>query len=699
MPLDDDKKIDGSKMTPEEGLLHSQFITDLQQDAAINGEQRDQANVAMRFVLVRGGQWEDFLEDQFDGRVRMEFNLVSDAIRDFLGEWSENRVAVDYRPTDDAATESDSMVLNNLFRTDFRQFSGKEALDNAVQEMTISGPAYIKVGTKHEDEEDDQNENRRITFSPIYNGFNSVFFNKGAQRKDKKDAIHCTVLTELNEDEFRRRWPGRDPVSVFSPQDRKEFNFDTSNPNNVYIATRYGVLRGREKVFIYDNTVTNKKEVFTEKEHEEEKSAIKNDPNLRFSEERIMRPRIIKKAVFSGAEFLEAPKTIAGKWIPICPFYAFRGYTDGVEWWSGLVQDLIDPQRLFNMQISQLAENAAMQSTDIPIVDPKQITPEYQSDWEDLPNAPYVRMEALRDKDGNIVHQGPLGFLKAPNVSPSMQALLQVVPAFMHDKTGQEPVEGRNKLESGKAKLMERKLKNIKTRPIMENIFDGIEHLGEIYQSIATDVYADRKEMVLLKEDGTESMQKLVETKFDEDLGQLAEVSSLRNKKFRAYADVGPQFETQREADVETLKDLIEISKDNQALQPYLPHLVAELFSKLPAIGKGVKKFNRDRMLTLGMIKPETPEEEQQVLQAQQNQQSEEQKLMESMGKQAESEAEERTSKVADNLASAQKKGAETQKILRELPLGTAKTLTEIRKIESDINEQTFQNVEGLPLN
>ena len=182
-------------------------------------------------------------------------------------------------------------------------------------------------------------------------------------------------------------------------------------------------------------------------------------------------------------------------------------------------------------------------------------------------------------------------------------------------------------------------------------------------------------------------------------MGQLSEVSSLRNKKFRAYADVGPQYETQREADVETLKDLIEISKDNQALQPYLPHLVAELFSKLPAIGKGVKKFNRDRMLTMGMIKPETPEEEQKILEAQQNQKSEQDKFLEASAKQAEGEAEERTSKVADNLASAQKKGAETQKIISETPIDNAKKVADIRKIQSDINEQTFKNVEGLPLN
>jgi len=699
---EDIKTIANKKNLTKEDMaeLLDKFKIDVAQDASINLEQRGQANIDMRMVMVQGGQWEDFLEDQFEGRVQLEFDLISNHIQRFMGEWNQNRVAVDYRPTDSAGDQKDAMLLNNLFRTDYRQFSGKESLDNAVQEAVITGQGFLKLGTIHEDEEDPENQDRRIVFKPLFNGYNSVYFNKGAQRKDKRDAIHCTILTEMNRDEFKRLYPDKDAVSVFNPSDRKEFNFSSTNPNNIYVGTRYDVMHVNETVFIYDNLNTLKKEVFSEKEHEEDKSTIKKDPSLRFSEEKTLRRRRIRKSVFSGQDMLKAPKIIAGKWIPIIPVYAFRGYSDGVEWSRGLVRKNIDPQRMYNMQISQLAENAAMQSTDIPIVDPKQITPEYESDWTDLTNAPYVRMEALRDKDGNIVHQGPLGFLSAPAVSPSMQALLQVVPLFMQEMTGGSPQETANpRLESGKAIIAERKIRDLNTQPIMDNIFSAVEHIGEVYQSIATENYADRREIVLLKEDGTESNQQLIKATFDESLGQIAEISVLRNKKFRAYSDVGPQYETQREADVEMFKDLLELSKDTPALGDYTPIILAEMFNKLPGIGKGLQKFNRDRMIQLGLIDPETDEEKKALISAQENQQSEEDKLFEAAAKQADSEAEERTSKVADNLASAQKKGVEAQKILREIPRDDAKAGADIRKIESDINQQIFENVEGLPLN
>ena len=106
-------------------------------------------------------------------------------------------------------------------------------------------------------------------------------------------------------------------------------------------------------------------------------------------------------------------------------------------------------------------------------------------------------------------------------------------------------------------------------------------------------------------------------------------------------------------------------------------------------------------MLLKGIKEPENEEDEKFLAEAQAKQEQENQgpNLEESLAKQAESEAEERSSKVADNLASAEKKAAETEKILRELPLTEAETASKIRKTESDINTQLFENVSGLPLN
>jgi len=132
-----------------------------------------------------------------------------------------------------------------------------------------------------------------------------------------------------------------------------------------------------------------------------------------------------------------------------------------------------------------------------------------------------------------------------------------------------------------------------------------------------------------------------------------------------------------------------------------MPAIASAIISNMSGSGlEPIQKMARMDMIMQGLIEPETDEEKQQLQQAQAKAEQEAQQpnLEESLAKQAESEAEERSSKVADNLASAEKKAAETETILRELPATNAKTAADIRKIDADIQQSLFENVSGLPL-
>jgi hypothetical protein len=74
-----------------------------------------------------------------------------------------------------------------------------------------------------------------------------------------------------------------------------------------------------------------------------------------------------------GRQVLEDCGRIAGKHIPIVPFYGRRWYVDGIERFMGHVRLAKDPQRIKNMQLSKLAEISAQSSTEKPIFTPEQI--------------------------------------------------------------------------------------------------------------------------------------------------------------------------------------------------------------------------------------------------------------------------------------------------------------------------------------
>ncbi len=63
------------------------------------------------------------------------------------------------------------------------------------------------------------------------------------------------------------------------------------------------------------------------------------------------------KSIFNGNEYMQEPKRIAGKWIPIVPVYAYRTYVDGNECYWGLVRKLMDgivQTQLVYLEISRL---------------------------------------------------------------------------------------------------------------------------------------------------------------------------------------------------------------------------------------------------------------------------------------------------------------------------------------------------------
>ena len=176
---------------------------DIVTDANATTSQRDKSNEDLRFVHVQGGMWEDFLDDQFtENRVKLELDLISKPLWSFIGEWTIQRIGVEFKPNDTVTTRNDSDLLNGIYRSDFRQNSGKMAIDNAVIEAATCGYSCFKIATMFVDDEDPENEDMSIEWRPIYNAYNTVFWDVASQRVDKKDARHCTELAQYTRESF-----------------------------------------------------------------------------------------------------------------------------------------------------------------------------------------------------------------------------------------------------------------------------------------------------------------------------------------------------------------------------------------------------------------------------------------------------------------------------------------------------------------
>ena len=673
------------------------YKQDIQKDADVVLEQRDKANEDMRFVNVVGGMWEGFLEDQFNDRTKLEFDIISNYIQRYIGQWNQSRVGVEYKANDRETSDEDADLINGIYRADFREFSGKMSIDNAVDEQATCGYGAFKLATKFVDEEDPENDHQRIEWRPVHNAYNSIYWDKAAKRIDKRDAVHCTELISFTPESFSKKYPDKDPVSAYHPNSRRFYNVDSADAQSslVYVAKRYEIKREEVNVFVYSNLLDGKVEVYSEEDHKLIEEELETNEFKNFLRKRKILKQSVYMTVFSGADILEKPRRVAGKYIPIIPVYGYHAYIDGCEWYRGLVRKLMDAARLYNMQISQLAEDSASTGQEIPIFDPSQMEGGISELWADRNTKPYLLARALRDNDGNIVAHGPTSYLKPSALDANSQSLLQIVPSFVAATTGGAPQDTIDPNASGKAINALQKREDLNTQAMFDNIANAIEWSGSVYESMAQEVYSEKRSVNTISKDGTESTKELLKNVLDEKTGRLTETNNLEGKKFRVYSDVGPQYDTLRQQTVDDLKSMLEVLRSQEGGQQYTDAIIATILENVTGVGLGpLKDIVRRNMLMQGIVKPETEQEQEMVAASQQPQGDPQAELVAAAAQQAIAEARERESKVLDNTASAQLKQVKAQKTLNDIQIDNENVRTKQITTLADIRNQVFENVQ-----
>jgi len=682
-----------------EDEMLNRFKQDIINDADAVENQRDAAEEDMRFLNVIGGMWEGFFERELENRVKLQFPIIGNFLNRVQAEWNQNRVGVEYKPGDDMKTsDNDAELLNGIHRADFRRRgSGKKAIDNAVLEVINCGYGCYELGEDFIDTDDPENDLQRIEWRSIFNAYNTVFWEDASQMIDKSDARRCTKLKRFTRKSFLAEFPDNSPVSAYEPHNRNFDNFITNQADGVFVATRYEIIEEDEIVFIYNNLVTGEVQTYPEERHKEIEDELKKIDFLTKVRERKFKTKKIMKSVFNGDSFLEKPRRISGQFIPVIPVFGHRIYVGGTEWYKGFVRDLKDASRLLNQQLSQLSENASGNGADKPILDPDQVQgdPAIMDSWANPTNKSYFLLNALRDEDGKIVQAGPLGYVKPAQLDGSTAGLLNMVPQLIQQFTGSAPQETVDPDRSGKAIKEARKIQDLTTQPVMENIASAIEWSGVVYASKAAELYTTPRIIRTIGKDGSESTIQLMKLVPDEETGKLIESNTLDRKKFRAFADIGPQYETLRQETTDTALQMIDTLAPIPGAQAFIPELVGVAIENMTGTGlESIKKLNRKIRLLQGTIEPQTDEDKQMILEAQQaqaNQADPQAELLEAVKGQQEAEARNLDAATIEKGASAVLKQAQAQKTLADIETSQAKTL-------ADIRSQVFQNVQSLPI-
>lgn len=654
-------------------------------------DQRDQADEDIRFVDVPGGQWEDLFPQFFDNdnRPKMEFNKVHQSVYRAIGEWVTARFRPSFKPEAKTANEKEAQLLNGLYRKDERRSGGFEAYDTAVEEMFKCGIGAWRLTTEFVDEEDPESDDQRVVFEPITNSYNMVLWDSNAKRYDKRDAKHCTVLTRMTKEGFEEQYPDLEANSVNRPMDRSNFNW--GNSQNVFVAEFYEVIRKKEEVIIFENEAGEIRSLWKSKVSE-----VMDELETRGFKEikrRKKTRRYVEKTLISGSDILEKTIRIPGKSLPIIPLYGFRAISDGQEFYSGLVRNMKDAQRLFNMAGSKLGENAATSGKQVPVFYPDEVEG-LANHWAEhaLGVHAYLLKKPHKDAHGNEMPH-PMEYLQPAPLDAANVQILELTGNFIREETGGNPQDTLDPNASGKAINAVQARVDMQTAILFENIAKSMRRCGEVYREIAADIYTTQRFESILKEDSTEDVVQLFEWVIDEETGKPVEINDITKGSFEVVVDTGPAFASRRRETVNTITEIMQNTPENS---PYMPMLYTILLDNVDGEGlEDIKKFNRKQAIMQGYKEAETDEEKEMIqqLQEQQGQSSEQDRLIQAATMQAEAEARERDSKVAVNLSTAEKNSAKTAEILSNIQGDQFKTAQSAEKQQHDIAMDRFNFV------
>jgi hypothetical protein len=604
-----------ARLTREQrlGNVHQAALTEFDRCQSSMRDERLQCLQDRRFYSISGAQWEGPIGEQFENKPRFEVNKVHLSVIRIINEYRNNRIGVDFVSKDGTKDDKLAETCNGLYRADEQDSVADEAFDNAFEEGVGGGFGAWRLRTVYEDDEDDENEKQRIRFEPIYDADSSVFFDLDAKRQDKSDAKYCFVLYSMTREAYRAEW-NDDPTTW--PKEIHQFEFDWDTPDVVFVAEYYRVEEVRETIRIFQ-TITGEEERYTQADFDADETleeTLLAVGTIEVRQKRVKRRRV-HKYIMSGGGILEDAGYIAGKNIPIVPYYGKRWFVDNVERCMGHVRLAKDPQRLKNMQLSKLGEISALSSVEKPILVPEQVAG-HQVMWaeDNIRNYPYLLVNPITGPNGETQAAGPVAYTKSSDIPPAMAALLQLTEQDMAEILGNNQQADKMVSNiSGKAVEMIQTRLDMQSFIYMTNMAKAMRRCGEIWLSMAKDIYVEegRKMKSIGAMEQVESIEMMKPT-IDAETGELVYENDLSQANFDVAVDVGPSFTSRRESTVRSLTGMMQVTSDPET------QMILQSMAIMNMDGEGIsdiKDFFRKKLVQMGVVKP-TEEEQRQMMEA-----------------------------------------------------------------------------------
>lgn len=528
-----------------------------------DSENRSLAEEDIRFVKLRD-QWPEPVRRQreIEGRPCLTIDQLGSVVRQVVNDSRLNKPSIKVKPVDSKADPKTAEILGGLIRNIEYSSNADVAYDTAIDYAVTSGRGYFRINTQYaSDDTFDQDLIIERISDPM-----TVYGDPYSTAADSSDWNHAFVLDTISEDEYEKRFKGKDVVS---------WDALASLQNDWYDGDRATIAEYwcRKEVESYA-VMLSTGEVVQADEMPELQSVYSDglpqlDPmtgqQVGWLQEPVlvMAVRTIKshkvtQYIMNGKEILETVDW-PGKYIPIVPVYGEDFVADGKRWFSGAIRAAKDAQRMKNYWRSTTTELVAL-APKAPWVGPE--TAFQGEDAEKWETANSESWSYLSYK-GNVPPQRqpftgvPAGALQeALNASDDIKAITGI-----HDAS----LGARSNETSGRAILARQREGDVSTFHYIDNLARAIRHAGRILIDLIPHFYSVSRVIRILNPEGEaetvrvgspeEAMAAQQEAMRTQQ--EVEQVYALGVGKYDVAVDTGPSFTTQREEFNALLTELI----------------------------------------------------------------------------------------------------------------------------------------------
>tara|TARA_Y100000310_G_scaffold241838_1_gene245982 strand:+ start:992 stop:3001 length:2010 start_codon:yes stop_codon:yes gene_type:complete len=563
----------------------------------------------LRFSL--GKQWDGDLEEKRlkASRPCLVMNKTDEKVRGVENDFRLSRLGIKVSGVDSNSDPKMAEINAGLLRSIYYKSNATAIRNYAFSQLLRTGRGNWRAVFEYVN---DRSFDQCVRLKRIVDPF-SVQWDPFRLELDNSDANFCFIREELSETQFKLKYPKAELFSWIG-SDTSQTNWRTQK--SLFVAERFWVEIAMEKLYLVDRM--DKERGVTAR-----MAVTKLNPDLDVVVHKNDRPMVrdvenrqVWWQKMTGKEEIEERRRLPTKHIPVFEAYGREIWENNIRRIKGMVEDMMDPQRMYNYVSSSYAEQVAL-APRMPWILTAKMLGEYQDDWDTMheENLQYLLWE-IDDANPNMKP-----FRESPGqISTAYEAALSRYDHDIMSASGryQANLGERSNERSGAALARRQHMGDLGSYHYKDNMSIAMNYEANVVLEMARNVYDGERIERIIGEDDVEKqvllnaartpdqVQELQQAEAQGQGGPVVTHDELISKylndtsvgEFDVRVDVGPNYLTQRQ---ESATMLTELMRNIPNLGLPMAHLLIKMLD-MPH-GDEAYKIAR-RMVPQGLLDP-----------------------------------------------------------------------------------------------